>query len=560
MKFLDKFKKSLVVLLLPMVSYGLLGPLEIFFGNTKDFNFGYTDFFWILALIALVVWLFGALVLAALPERIHKIANALVLGVGVGSYIQNMFMNIKLSEDDGSPMRWESLGSFTVINLLIWIVILILVVVACVLLKKKWDMVSMAIAGFFSAIQLVAVLSLLLTSIGQENESQIVQMSGKDQLKVASEENIIVFVLDTYGNTRLDETLSVYPDLLDGLQDFTYYDNADCHYYCTFPSMTHMLTGVDFDFDTELSQQWLHDAWNSDRANSFYDTLKEENYSCRLYSGEVGYVYGNLRNLQQKYDNVVPMERIVDKKQVVKLMAKMSIYRYVPYVFKPRFEVLTQEYDTVVSYKEDVGVVDDNAMFYDMLTKNGLSVDQNVNNAFIVQHLFGLHLPYTMDENGMYAEEVSAEQTAKGLTVIVNEYLAQLKELGVYDDATIIITADHGAWVGFDTQPIFMIKHAKETHDEMQVNSAPISLDDFQATILAVLGKETTGFGTSIYDWNPGDIREREVYMRTDDENYPEVKGSSFNVYYGYTYSGDRKNLDETIWDGPDVIVPATPW
>lgn len=560
MKYTDKFKNSLVVLLLPMVSYGLLGPLEIFFGNQKDFNFWYTDFFWVVAVLAVVVWIVGTALLALLPEKINRPANALILGVGIASYVQNMFMNIKLSEDDGSPMQWESLGNFPVINLVIWVVILIAIVVACIRLNKKWNLISMAAAGFLSAIQLVAVLSLVLTSIGQNRDGEIVQMSGKDQLKVASDENIVVFVLDTYGNTRLDETLAVYPDLLDGLQDFTYYNNTDCHYYCTFPSMTHMLTGADFDFEAEISQQWLHEAWTGERADNFYQTLEEEDYSCRLYSGEVGYVYGNLADLQQKYDNVVPMERVIDTRQVTKLMVKMSVYRYVPYVLKPRFEVLTQEYDSVVSYKEDVGVVDDNATFYALLLEQGLAIEPTQEKAFVVQHLFGLHLPYTIDENGYYTEEASAVDTAKGLMVIVDEYLEQMKELGVYDDATIIITADHGSWYGNDGQPIFMIKTANEKHEKMQVNSSPISLDDFQATILTVLGKDTEGYGTSIYDWKPEDERERQVYMRMDDTDYPEVTGSSFNVYYGYTYTGDIEDLNATIADGPDEIIPATPW
>lgn len=559
-KYWNKLRTTLIIVALPMISYGFLGPLEIFFGNEKDFNFWYTDFFGILALISVVVWLIGSACIALLPNRILKITNALILGVGIASYIQNMFMNIKLSEDDGSPMQWETLGNFPVINLIIWIVLLIVVVSACILLKKKWELVSMAAAGFLCAIQLVAVLSLLLTSMGGRNENGALQMSGRNQFKVASDENIIVFVLDTYGSTQMENAMMQYPDMLDGLQDFTYYNNADCHYYCTFPSMTNMLTGNNFDFGAQLSQEWMAESWQSERAVNFYETLHKEGFVCNLYSAETGYVYGDLINLTEKFDNVNHMTPIVDQKQLVKLMAKMSMYRYVPYIVKPRFEVLTLEFGEIVSYEGDVTSIDNNGEFYQKLLNERLQIDEEEENALIIQHLFGTHKPYTINEHANLVESAEVSQTARGLFVIVDEYINQLKELGLYENATIIITADHGSWYGGDAQPIFFIKRSGEQHDTMQTNSAPISLDDFQATILSVLDCEYDGYGTSIFDWEAGDTRERSVYMRISNEDYPEVPGSSFNVYYGYTYTTDKTELNEKIAAGPDEILPATPW
>lgn len=560
MKYFVKFKRTLIILMLPMVSYGLLGPLEIFFGNEKDFNFWYTDFFWYLALISVTIWLAGSFLIAILPDKIWKFMNALILGIGLSSYIQNMFMNIKLSEDDGSPMRWESLGNFPVINLIIWILILAIILLACCFLKKYWNMASLAIAAFLSAIQLVAVLSLILTSIGGGRNNGDLQMSGKNQLKVASEKNIIVFVLDTFGTTQLEKALEQYPEILDGLHDFTFYNNADCHYYCTFPSMTHMLTGEEFDFNASLSQDWMHEAWTSEKAGVFYETLHKEGYTCNLFSAETGYVYGDIKNLEGKFDNVNHMESVIDKKQLLKLMTKMSIYRYAPYFVKPRFEVLTFEFDEVVSFKGDVASVDDNGLFYQMLQEQNISISEEMDNALIIQHLFGTHRPYTIDENAAIVEEADINQTVKGLSIILEEYFAQLQEIGVYDNATIIVTADHGSWHGGDPQPIFFIKESGEKHGEMRTNAAPISLDDFQATVMTILGKDSEMYGTSIYDWNPGDTRERSVYMRMNDDNYPNVEGSSFNVYYGYTYSTDKEELNGKIANGPEQIIPATPW
>lgn len=559
MKYWNRLRYTLLIVLMPLVSYVILGPLEIYFGNRKDFMFQYGDFFWLLLIFTIVLWITLSLLIAVLPVKLCLILNTVILGFSIASYVQNMFMNVKLSEDDGSPMNWDSLQTFTIINLLIWIIILILVICGSFFLKKYWINISMGIAGFFSLIQIVAVISLVLPNAFSDKEVNNLQMATGERFQVAKENNIIIFVLDTVGTVQYDEALEKYPEIADGLSDFTFYNNADCHYYCTFPSMTHMLTGKDFDFET-TSEEWMKDAWTSERANDFYQTLHDENYTFNLYSATPGYVYGGLDNLYGKIDNVREVDTFVNKGALIKKICKMSIYKYVPYVLKPYFEVLSKDFDNVVEYAEGDSCTDDNGEFYQLLLNNNLEINNDMKNAVIVQHLFGTHQPYTLNQNAEIVEEADRVDTIKGLSIIVNEYMNQLKEIDMYDNATIIITADHGAWHGGDSQPIFFIKQSGETHDQLLVNEAPISLDDMQATILSIAGKEYDGYGTSIFDWNKNDVRERTVYMRGNEDDYPEVQGSSFNVYYQYTYTGSRDDLNKKIEQGPDEILPATPW
>ena len=48
---------------------------------------------------------------------------------------------------------------------------------------------------------------------------------------------------------------------------------------------------------------------------------------------------------------------------------------------------------------------------------------------------------------------------------IMEAYLNELKRLGVYDDATIIITADHGGDWKEEMQIIYFIKQPGEVHE-----------------------------------------------------------------------------------------------
>lgn len=560
---LNQLFYNLIILSVPIISYLILGPLEFFFGNQKDLAFNVADFIWIFMGIAICLWIVGSSCLTLFGFNINMWLGTFIIGFSVCSYIQNMFMNIKLSEVDGAPLRWDTLGQFPIFNAIIWILALSAVIAVSYQFRKYWKQISMGIASFLAVVQLVAVFSLLVFNTLEEGIGKItgnLQMSGEHQFEVAPDSNIIVFVLDTFGNTQLENALKVYPDLLNGWNDFTFYDNADCHYYCTFPSMTHMLTGEAFDFSA-ISEEWMRDAWSSSKCMTFYKTLEELNYERYLFSHDVPYVYGDIDNLQYKYNNIVPMQSIVNHKQIIKLMIKMSIYKYSPYVLKAPFEVLTQEFNDVVTYKDGIKPIYKNADFLQTLMSNKLSINKNISNALIIQHLWGTHEPYETSEKGQYIENASVEQTVSGLVKIIDEYLAQLKELNMYNSSTIIITADHGSWNDGDPQPIYFIKKCNEIHDKMQINSAPISADDFQATILALINQNYSEYGTSIFDWSEGDQRERSVYMRVNNPDLPDIQGSSFNAYYGFNYSTNKDELIPKIEKNvPDEILSATPW
>lgn len=558
-----RLKRTAIVVLFPVISYLILGPLEIYSGNKKDFSFVFTDFIWMFLGIAILFWALVSVVAALFNDNINEKICTAILIFGVASYIQNMFLNIKLSEADGSPMNWESIKSYVYINLGIWIILIGLIVILHMVLNRKWTGILTGSAAFFSAVQLAAVFFILVSELTADVEGEGIKdlnITGKGQFEVAKNHNIIVIVLDTFGNTQMENTWEINPDLLDEFSDFTYYNNADCHYYCTFPSMTHMLTGNEFDF-TVNGKEWLNRSWQSEKATKFYDILSDKGYMCNLFSNNGGgIIYGDLENLYEKFSNVQPEESVIDHSGLLYLLGKMSIYKYCPYIVKPHFEVLTSEFDGIATLKENKNVIDDNTEFYEALVESELKVNPECQNALIIQHLSGTHAPYTTDRNAKFVEETTIDETVQGLITICKEYLQQLKKLDVYDEATIIITADHGSWSGGDPQPILFVKQSGEKHRQLEVNTAPVSLDDFQATILSLIGEDNYEYGKSFFDWSEGEIRDRTVYMRQKVDEYPEVPGLTYNVYFEYNYTKDKKELVQKVNEGPDNIIQSMPW
>ncbi len=379
---------------------------------------------------------------------------------------------------------------------------------------------------------------------------------------MSSKENLIVFVLDYFSNQYLEPLETAYPEATEFLHDFTYYSNMDCTYIGTFPSMAHLTTGCEV--DTSLSTaDWFEAIWNSEKTLDFYEMLENRGYKANLYTDAV-YLCGYNRELMKgKVSNLVNSAQKLDinSRLLFKTLIKMSCYRMAPDVLKSFFYVNIDGYAGIVNVVED-RIFHENYEFNQGLKGQGLKMDDKYN-YYIVQHLMGTHL-YTTDETGKYKEDASLEETAKGCMVILEDYLNQMKELGVYDNATIIVTSDHGDFD--DSQVIFYIKKRGEQHEKSPINHAPVSFREYLPTIVDAVGGDSTEYGPVIYDFSENVPRERTVWTRGFDESYPTVKcytgdaskESGCNVYFGYTYTGDIKDLLKQIEEGPSQIMPMT--
>lgn len=555
-----KLSVSLLLVLLIVVAYVIRGPIEIYAGNVNEFLFTLGDFLpWLLVIGVVILVVVGCLH-AFLPDVPFCVASVLLLWFGVASWIQDLFLNIKLAEGDGGPLVWDSLGSFPLIDLVIWLALLVGALLLCIRFRSSWLSVCRMVAGALCLVQLIAVSSVLLTMPERKPADQV--LSGDDQMRLASKENVIVLIMDSVGVSDLSRMMEQYPEARTIMKDFTLYDNACCDYYRTFPSITHLLTGNEVDFQ-KTAEGWMRDSWNSDRCNLFYRKLKENDYKCRLYvdSSWIGWIFGNIRNLAGKFDNVQEAPTQTDTIMLLKKLLSLSTFRYVPYVWKAPFEILTADFHEVVA---PVGVKTSaysNVDFYQRLIEEGLSQDPKIEKLFKVDYIEGIHSPSTTSAQATYEEGASVVDATRGLFTIIEEYFSQMKELGLYDDATIIIISDHTMNFNDPMASMLYLKRAGETREETEINSAPVSYNDFQSTILELIGENDGSFGPSFFDWRPGEERRRVLYLNWVDENAPEVVGAVWNQYRVYSYYTDAEEVYRRYLEGePDLIIPTLRW
>ena len=515
-RYEKKLKNTLCYLGLLYVIFGILGPLEIYSGNQYDFSFGFNDFFWMFLLIYGGIWIVGSVLIALLPVRINNIVNIIIFITGIECYLQNMFFNKVLISPDGSKMNWASIKNYTILNTCEWIIVAIVLLVICLILKDKWEKLSKAVTFFLCIIQLVASISIIISVPKDRSYANECKIDATNQFAVGAKENIIVFVLDKYANDQFDINLDENPGMRTVLKDFTYYDNANSMYEGTGYALTLMLAGQETKTD-DVREEF----WEKESVQAFYDRLHNNGYQCFISSRDSNNVFGNMNVLVGKYDNVKVLDAELDRGLLFRLMTKMTIYKNAPYAAKPRFEVSTYSFGQVIlpeNYRESYYL---NPEFYSALCEQGFYIDENVDKLFKVQHIQGMHGDYNMNVNAIAIPEAdgTVEQSRNGLNVIISEYINQLKQLGVYESSTIIILADHGdASHEFGLQPTVLIKRSNEEHDSLVTNHAPISHLDFIPTILYYLGEDYSEYGTSIYDWNEDDRRERKIVI--DDKEY----------------------------------------
>jgi arylsulfatase A-like enzyme len=156
------------------------------------------------------------------------------------------------------------------------------------------------------------------------------------------------------------------------------------------------------------------------------------------------------------------------------------------------------------------------------LARSGISLDGN-KPRFSYIHLDGPHPPTYMDRDAQPVPQgsVSEVEQARGAYKIVFDFIDELKRLGVYKDASIVITADHGIQApNGDPQPLvaprltsLFVKPAGVEGAPMAHSVAPVDMANVRATLLADAG-EPDGTPT-VFSVDPGSTAPRDFYLRS---------------------------------------------
>jgi len=545
------------------------GPLDIVNANQAYLTFAASDIATAFGLATVAGTVVIAAGFALVPGRARGVVMGFLLGTALLLYLQGAFLNGDvLAVLDGNTFDWHDVPQQAWVNLAIWVGVLAVLMVLGGLFPEQAKTVTLIASLAIVAAQTVA---LVTTWVPKDTSTPNYQLNGEDQFVFSTEDNIIFITLDQFNPLIFEEQLEADPSLREYFKDFLYYDNMSSCYSFTFPSLMYLATHEYFD-TTVPTRQAVYNAWHSEKAENFYDTLHEHGYTANLYM-ESNYAALGAENMIGKADNVVEAGRLVVTPLFFEFVLDMSLYRYVPIVLKNAVCVSTGGIVDISTF-QGVTKLRINYDFLESLEDEGITLTDETN-MFQWYHMAGAHFPYVVTADGYYCPEDESDRVTAlhGYLVMVGTFLEYLQEAGVYDDATIIISADHGYFECFQT--VGLVKYPGDHRDEMEVSSAPVAQEDIMPTILAALGEDYSDYGTVFSDWNEGDHRVRGTrvwgYMR----EYPEVEWignldqwdaeangvERYNVLGVFFYDGDRDTIlnKERYWYNygyADQILP----
>lgn len=529
-------------------------PGDTFINNLNDFDFVYQEFCFYMLIPAAIGLAYLTVFGMFLSRKLLDYYLSLLAGMNLCVYAQYMFMNSTLPVLVGDGVNWEEHTGYAVMSAIVWVGLLAVPFAVQKLFNKIWQKTVRKVPFFIGLIEAVSLVILIVTASGNVFQMKDVVFSGTEQYVVSKNKNIITIVLDAADNKYIQQTLEKKPQAFEGFEDFTVYTNTCSVFDSTFQSFTQIYSGIESKPVVRVSE-WNEEAWSSERAAEFYKRFHDAGYKMNFFAD----TNWDVNMLEGKADNIGFNRKNLSFNSHLGLVSdfnRLTAYRALPFIFKKYVQVegidLNRHFDAADKFN-----------YYNEDFKEGIetmSLADSSKSYFIVEHTWGAHTPY---------DKGNSVDTTEYIMGIVREYLDKLRWLGVYDSSTVIIMADHGShdlYTYPDSTPMFMIKEAGRSSEELTLSSAPISFSDLMSTYLVNAGlynEETDRelFGPSIYDFDEGSQRERVANYRINDKNYPPsqvsplVPSFGYNVIYTYRYTGDTAELLRVIEeDGPESI------
>ncbi len=536
-------------------------PVEIVSASAGSLVARLVDVLPVIVGMFLLVWILLAVVACLFKKRAFAGVVAVVFSVALSCYTQALFMNVGLPQANGGVVNWDDYTTITVLSAAAWIALITVSVVAVIRYPRKAQMGFCLVALALVVVQGAGVASLFVGESGASNVAgRTMMVSEKGLLDVSAKTNVVEFVLDNYDTALLEQAVSEEPEMFDGFEGFTWFKDSAGSMIPTRYGNVFLLTGVlpreDEPFSAFLANRYARSPYLGD--------IRKAGYDVGVYSDTLGEQYLSadeaIQHLYRYTSNIAPLDRdAMDVPATAVSLLRCALYRDLPWLAKPLVWFYTDEVNRSMfgsgrAASDKTPYLMDDGSLLSRLRTEGLSTnDQDASYRYI--HVIGAHDPFSLDRNG---EEVGVGNSnpldqAIGSMKIVETYINELKQLGVYDQTTVIVTTDHGSWwcqegeIDQPKSPIVLFKPAASVaggrDNPLAVSESPVSAGDILATVEEVIGApNSASFGESLVDKVEDGSRYRKgeqtryFYMTTSD-------GVHDQKIQKYAINGDARDL-----------------
>ena len=529
------------------VTLFLFGPFDLFAQNRAEFNFSLYDFLLPCVLIALVCGAVLSAVALFLRKKVYSVYIAILFWASVMLYVQGSYLNFGYTQLSADGVSEPAPVWLVVFNAAIWAVTLGVTVFLVLKFKPVRKKLKGAVALVLSIVMFMECVGVAAVSFGEgvyDTPKDVLQsdtdgvgvkmLTTNNMTTLSKDRNVVIFLVDRFDADYYEKAKLEAPELLEELDGFTYYSDHVSLYARTFPAVTNMLTG--FEKPAETGRKKYFEKSYGDAV--FLEYMDSQGYGVNVYTSDF-YAYENAAQMDGYAQNVTTYTsyEITDKYELVSSMIAFSLYRYFPFFLKRTVDHIGSDtFDRLVRFEgasDEEKYTTDNKKVYEELTSKDFTLTEE-SGRFTFLHIDGCHGPSSYGADFSELEEQSWD-TVGMMTQsfkIINRYINEMKRLGVYENATVIITGDHAAAIS-DSKPVedsritaFLLKPSGSDHKGIKESRAQTCHGDIWRTVFASekLMDYPYAHGENIMELGEDTVRERRyIFHRIDGDQTEEI-------------------------------------
>lgn len=501
-------RRAVVDVILPALlialQLSLFGPHTIFAGNEAEFAASFWAVAPHLALPATV--LFGVLIAPGLILRGRWRATyvALLFSLTIVLWVQANLLVADYGPLDGTSIDWSLQAWRNKYELALWIAVPVLAVLAAQKLAP--------VAAFGSGVLLALQAVVLISSTLQADAGTRARWRGPSDamFELSRTRNAFHLVLDTFNSDVFAEILEAERPLLDRqLSGFIFFEDHAGAFPTTMASMPAMLTGTAYRNEEPL-QKYIRDHF---KQGSLFRTLRDQGFRVDDVT-EMHFDNQSATNFFRMPRPYVSYEAYTEF--AAWQLADLSLFRHAPHVMRSwifngqawRLQNRFGQNLSTASTSRRYHPVNGAAVLDEFARRMRVTTDEPM---YKFIHVGIPHLPVVVNAECdftrvvRYTRESFRGQARCGVARVA-AFLDRLRQLGVYDDSLIIVTADHGnglpprrfandralpdedlSVTAGKALALLLIKPPKSTGG-VRISQAPTAITDIPVTVADALG------------------------------------------------------------------------
>ena len=498
--YLSRVKLHFVLWLGVAAPLLIAGPLAMFAANFGDFDIGARQLAeLILPTVPCIIA--AAFITAALPFQ--TLTKLVLVWLAIALYVQGNLFVWDYGRFDGTDIPWHEFTKRGLIDTAVWLGILALIFVGR---RRVLKDAALIVCGL-CAIQIGSA-AFAFSGSKAPYEMRTPEVTGDSLYSFSKQKGMLMVILDEFSSQAFYSILQSRPETKKEFADFTYYRDTMAAFPTTYAAVPAILTGQPAPVDGSLSEYFERtapDAINEQLARAGWSAdVVTFHPICKKFKN------GTCQSLNQATSR---NKQVAARKELYKLL-DLTLFRHAPHYAKikiynnEKWFLQNEGLSSLIpNHQASIRFVDS---FQGQINGNATQP------SFKAIHLLVPHGPYHLTPEctryigpSMAAQRMFTSNVECAFTLL-EKIFSRMKEHGVYDSTTIVLLADHGTPIGFDSVargtpvhrnlrrafPLLLIKPAGYRAAENE----EVKIDERQLSQLEILGllNETSSLGIRV--------------------------------------------------------------